>query len=151
MHAHLCINSFYMDDVDYQLQTSSCGVKLVLTGQGSLWLFRRALLAALLKPMQKVRKAQSKVSFGSRFVSEGQRCLESDKGVAKKGSGEGKGLHGRCIHPTVSSSASSPTSAFHSHGNWFLAGILMVWIPIYQNMAIVAASYCTGPVVQASV
>lgn len=69
------------------------------TGQGSLWLFLRALLAALLKPMQKVRKAQTKVSAGSRFISEGQQSLESDKAVAKKGSGEGKGLYCRLSAP----------------------------------------------------
>lgn len=72
-------------------------------------------------------KGPSRIHVHANLAPEaGQQCLNSDKEVAKKGMGEGKGLHSRCICPSVGSSTPSPTSAFHSHRNWFLGGILMV-------------------------
>lgn len=118
-------------------------------GRGLQGLFFRALLAALLKlnaaGEKRPNDGPSRIHVNANLAPEvGQQCLSSDKEVAKKGLGEGKGLHSRCIRPAVSSTTSSPTSAFHSHGNWFWSGILMVWIPTYQDVVRVNAPYLHG-------
>lgn len=144
-------NSFCMDDLDYQLQISSSGVKVAL---GWARLTVAVPQGSPCSPSQANAEGKKSPNKGFSWIQvhcRGATVFGIWQGAAKKGPGEGKGLHCRCFCPTVSSSTSSSTSAFHSHWNWFLAGILMVWIPIYQHMIIVDASYCTGPVVKVSV
>lgn len=144
MHAHLCMKFILhgrsgLPDPNLFI-SSKAGVGL---GMGLQWLFFRALPSqANAEGEKRPDEGPSRIHVHANLAPEaGQQCLNPDKEVAKKGLGEGKGLHSRCIHPTVSNSTSSPTSAFHSHRNWFSGGILVVWIPTYQDMVIVNAPY----------